>query len=72
MLHFVLCGFFLIAAVPMVNGQADVVEYIANNIQPKFSVITNWPSDNSDLQLFEVDLPMKLLGFFVVKLHARI
>ena len=45
----------------MVNGQADVVEYIANNIQPKFSVVTNWPSDNSELQLFEVDLPIKLL-----------
>ena len=51
----------------MVNGQADVVEYIANNIQPKFSVVTNWPSDNSELQLFEVDLPIKFLGLFFVK-----
>ena len=45
----------------VVNGQADVVEYIANNIQPKFSVVTNWPSHDSELQLFEVDLSMKFL-----------
>ena len=56
--------FFLFAAVPMVTGQANVVEYIANNIQPKFSVVTNWPSDNSELQLFEVYLPMKCWVFF--------
>ena len=53
--------FFSLCSCTHRNWQAEVVEYIANNIKPKFSVVTNWPSDNSDLQLFEVDLPMKFL-----------
>ena len=39
---------------PLVAGQADVVQYIAENFQPKFSVITNWASDDDSVVFLNV------------------